>query len=50
MVKAPPDDSKVGESAKLPCDPADSEYIKKKKTEKQKNKGTKDINVIYCMS
>lgn len=49
MVKVPPDDSKVGESAKLPCDPADSEYIKKN-PEKQKNKGTKDINEIYCMS
>lgn len=48
MVK---DDSKMGDSGKLPCDPADSEYIKKKnQPQKQKNKGTKDINEIYCMN
>lgn len=49
MVKAPPNDSKMGDSAKLPCDPADSAYIKKQ-LQKQKNKGTKDINEIYCMN
>lgn len=40
----------MGDSAKLPCDPADSEYIKKKQPQKQKNKGTKGINEIYCMN